>query len=854
MASGDIDIHAGLSILSNRKNLFTFSRSLFPLYTHIYINNSLENILSLKDLEPYTIGMVKGSAHMTMLAQRNPELKQRVYPNRHALYESALNKEILVFTGLEKLSMQYPNYKKLNKLFPPYKRLRYKQGKYGVAVAKTNPKLMDFIEQGFDKISDEEKSAIERKWLGLDKQTNTLSITFTPEFPPFSALSPSGEPQGLLIDFWRLWSKQTGQKIEFTARSLTKAFDLVKEQLADANLAFPDGQYERLQSAKQLYQSTVKVFVNSRYKGIDTLEQLQGKKLGVWSKASFAPLDKTQFKNIEILYFNKLNNMVRAAEREDIAGMVVSIDYISTKLIKDNLRSSFYFLAEPTLQSKLSIYVSDKNQRLSDIIAEGFEQIPLEEFAMIEERWLGDKGSHYYRDLQQKISLSAQESTFIQTHKTVKVGMLTTLAPIEFVNDKGEFDGINRQILDIISQRTGTKFSYVGFNSWLEVYQALLDHKIDMLAGITPNDIRKKEVIFSDAYWQMPWVVIHPQYLGKQSKLKDFYGKRLAIVKGYHLIRDLRKEHPLITLKLVNNINEGLMAVQQGQADGLIEAIATATEALKKESLVPLMISVVENTQLDQIHFALQKSLPTLKTIVNKGLNTISENEKQKIYEKWFTVAISTGLDKSVVLRVSAQIGVIIFIVIVVIVLWNRRLQAEIKRRKLLEEKMKHMATHDELTGLANRVLLKDRINTAISFHQRQQLKMAVLFMDLDGFKLINDAHGHDVGDDLLKLVAERLRTCVRKSDTVVRFGGDEFVLLLTAIHNTSEATFVADKVLKLMQADFQLSVGKINIGCCIGVSMYPNDGVNDTDLLKVADTLMYQAKAAGKNHYVFNS
>ena len=129
-----------------------------------------------------------------------------------------------------------------------------------------------------------------------------------------------------------------------------------------------------------------------------------------------------------------------------------------------------------------------------------------------------------------------------------------------------------------------------------------------------------------------------------------------------------------------------------------------------------------------------------------------------------------------------------------------------------------------------------------------------MLFIDLDGFKNINDNYGHDVGDELLIEVASRLKGCVRESDTVVRFGGDEFVLLLTGLHNQDEAAYVADKVLKLIQQPIKLS-SKVtaNIGCSIGIAMYPDDGESDNDLLKVADSLMYEVKAAGKNHYIFN-
>lgn len=205
-------------------------------------------------------------------------------------------------------------------------------------------------------------------------------------------------------------------------------------------------------------------------------------------------------------------------------------------------------------------------------------------------------------------------------------------------------------------------------------------------------------------------------------------------------------------------------------------------------------------------------------------------------------------------MRVAVQVSLLIVIILGFIIMWNRRLKTEVTHRKQLEEKMKHMATHDDLTGLANRVLLKDRINTAVKFHQRQSLLMAVIFLDLDGFKSVNDSHGHDVGDELLMLVAKRLQSCVRKSDTVVRFGGDEFVLLLTGLHYSNEAIFVADKVLQLLQSPFELSSATVQIGCSIGIAMYPHDGANDTELLKKADTLMYQVKSSGKNHYLMST
>jgi diguanylate cyclase (GGDEF)-like protein len=450
--------------------------------------------------------------------------------------------------------------------------------------------------------------------------------------------------------------------------------------------------------------------------------------------------------------------------------------------------------------------------------------------------------------------LTKEEKQFLGDQKTINFGLITELSPVESINEQGEFIGINRDILDLISERTSVHFNYIAFDSWQQLYQGLLSNQVDMLASITPTSQREKEILFSESYWKMPWVILHQQKTGNQLNLKDYYGKNLAIVKGYYLISSLREQYPLINFKLVDNRQQAIIAMQQDKVEGFITTMASATQLLKQDYLIPLMISVIEDVNLDVSHFGINKELPLLKSIINKGLLSISERETQVIYDAWFSVSINTGLNKKMVTQVAVQVGIIILFVLIVIVMWNRRLQVEIKRREQLEQIMKHMATHDELTGLANRVLLKDRLNSAIAFHQRQSLKIAVLFIDLDGFKIVNDSYGHDIGDELLQEVALRLQGCVRQSDTVVRFGGDEFVLLLTGLHSNNEAAYVAEKVLRLIQSEFELSTAKAHIGCSIGIAVYPDDGVDDNDLLKVADTLMYKVKAAGKNHYLFNS
>ena len=166
--------------------------------------------------------------------------------------------------------------------------------------------------------------------------------------------------------------------------------------------------------------------------------------------------------------------------------------------------------------------------------------------------------------------------------------------------------------------------------------------------------------------------------------------------------------------------------------------------------------------------------------------------------------------------------------------------------------KLDHLAHYDGLTNLPNRMLLQDRLGQAIEGARRQGRRFAVLFMDLDRFKHINDSLGHGVGDLLLKSVAGRLVECVRQSDTVSRQGGDEFVLLLPDVEHAEDAAQSAQKILAAFTLPHQISNQDLHISVSIGISVYPDDGLSVEALLQSADTAMYHAKESGRNNFKF--
>ncbi len=175
----------------------------------------------------------------------------------------------------------------------------------------------------------------------------------------------------------------------------------------------------------------------------------------------------------------------------------------------------------------------------------------------------------------------------------------------------------------------------------------------------------------------------------------------------------------------------------------------------------------------------------------------------------------------------------------------------DITERKRAEKMILHMAQHDPLTGLANRALFTDRLQRGLASAQRDETSLALLFIDLDKFKPVNDDFGHAIGDLLLQEVAQRMQACVRNSDTLARIGGDEFVVLLRDVAGELEALAVAEKIRVNLEQPFELAGHSLNISCSVGVALYPQHGADDLILSKRADDAMYQAKERGRNQVV---
>jgi diguanylate cyclase (GGDEF)-like protein len=258
--------------------------------------------------------------------------------------------------------------------------------------------------------------------------------------------------------------------------------------------------------------------------------------------------------------------------------------------------------------------------------------------------------------------------------------------------------------------------------------------------------------------------------------------------------------------------------------------------------------------QLDEAGTLLQREIESPSPRAEAVQSILAEvfviNENLTPIENQFVDALSEASRTTYRLLQEIMLGATPALLLLGIVLSLRILQ----QRKRAEEWVNHVAFHDDLTALPNRLNLNQRLDQALSRHRRAGSHLAILFMDLNRFKVINDSLGHEVGDILLRQVADRLRTLSGEGDTVARIGGDKFALLTENHQNLMDISTCAQRLIEKLNAPYMLGRKDCHVTLSIGISVFPTDGNDSRALLKAADVAMYRAKAAGRNNYLYYS
>ena len=851
LKSGKADIHLGMAKTDLRQIDFEFAEPIAEVNTNLYVNKQIVGKTQLHELLPYQIGIVEGSSHEEELVKRQPGLSFKRYQGRESLFNAVLNGELLVFAGMEGYLRDASIQHDISAQFPVSSRILIKKSQLFPAVHKGNTALVALINRGFSQIPPKYIQLLERRWLGYERHQSGLTIAMQLGVEPYVDIGIDGLPHGLFVDMWHLWSEKTGIDIDFIPGDMNGSLDDVKRGIADVHIGYPesDDMNTGMARAWHLYSVKSRLFVFG--KPIVHLDELANQRIGVVPTSPYLAKLKAQLPNVELRFYDNVAAMVKAARNGDIAGFVAAGAWTQHYLLLNKSWTDFYQYPEMFFTTDIFSLTRTQDTGLLNRINSGFKLISYQEFADIEKKWMLNPSDHIFTETNQKLVLPDAQRKYLDTLGELKVGYLKQWPPMEFMDEYGEFAGINSDVMKLIGQQLGVPLKAIAFDDWQNLMLALRNGTVDLIGSIASTPERAGQLHFSETYWPSPWALATELDKPAMFSLEQLTGQRVALVEGYHLVSTLISQQPGINLVLVADTEAGLAAVSSGKADVFIDKVLTLASALQTGAYPSLKLSLMSDLTEERSHIGINLNYARLVPLVNEVLGQLDSRKQQQIQQRWAKFSIAQESSQYQLWFKYILLGIVILSVIVIImVLINRRLTNEISRRKAVEQQIKHLASHDVLTQLPNRGLLDDRLSQALLTHQRERAKFAILFIDLDNFKMVNDQWGHNAGDSLLVQFSQRLQQVIRRSDTVARFGGDEFIVLLNHIQSQESVCQVADNLLKVLSQPVRVADQDILIAVSIGIAIYPHDGNSVIELLKKADKLMYNAKQTGGNRY----
>lgn len=432
--------------------------------------------------------------------------------------------------------------------------------------------------------------------------------------------------------------------------------------------------------------------------------------------------------------------------------------------------------------------------------------------------------------------------------------------PLERLTPEGEFVGIAADLLDIIFARAGLEYEVQPSRDWDESLAMTQIGDCDALALLNQTEARSLWLIFSEPYLTDPNVIIARSDHPYVRSLQGMAGSRVVLPSGTSIMERVKRDFPQLTVIPVASEFEAFDLIDKGQADFTIRSLTVAAYTIRKEGWFNLRVVGTVPEYRNQLRIGLLPEHLEWRDQLDLAIQTLTEQEVQDVINRHIHIEVTQAQDMRPFFQLLAAALATATLLLLFGVHQYRSNQRHIRLKCQLEKtltakneaeaKMRFLALHDSLTGLANRHLLMEQMELLLEQARGFGHSLAVIFIDLNGFKPVNDTWGHETGDQLLKAVAQRLQAQLRSTDLLARIGGDEFVVLLPQITDADEPIQVMDKLAAVVAQPFPLDATTLQISASLGLAIYPQDAESASELLQRADKAMYLHKANHKNKH----
>ena len=676
-------------------------------------------------------------------------------------------------------------------------------------------------------------------------------------FEPFLIQNDNGTITGHDYELVQLISKQTGLKFRFELGNWkeiqTKADNYEIDGLSSAG--FAQKRLELFNPSNNYLNFTSRIFVTSgNPKRLLRAEDLAGKRVALQrSNILFEQIISSLIHDAQIVWYDTIDELLIALANNHVDYTILdeSAFYLINKLGLSGLIESAFPLGKPF---NIMFWFRNDWPELPSIINKGLNNIPELEKVILRKRWFGN---HLQQSsIQNTISLSILEQQYLAKKEKLNLCVDPNWHPFESIDIKGNYSGMGSDFLPLISQRLGIEVDIYPTKNWSDTLDALRNRRCDMVSLIQPTADRTVYLDFTTEIFEFPYVIATTN---EQFYIEDFdqlLDKTFAVSLDHAAVNSLRDHYPQIKLVEVNSVEEGLRQVQQGKTFGYIGATAAIATSRMQNQLTN--IKIAGQLPFDfKLSFASRNDEPLLKDILQKAVNTLSDEDKKRVYTKWVAVDIERAIDKTLLWQVVAATATIIALFIY----WNRKLTYSNQQTVLALEKLKKtrkrlekqntqlqkISVTDPLTQLYNRLKLDKELKEEVLRCARYQNSFGVIMIDIDHFKRVNDQHGHLVGDQVISSIARVLEKHIREIDTLGRWGGEEF-LIICPESTLDGLRQLAERLRSAIERE-ELPIVEHKTASFGAAIFEPEDSVET--IIAKADNALYRAKDQGRNQVV---
>jgi len=444
------------------------------------------------------------------------------------------------------------------------------------------------------------------------------------------------------------------------------------------------------------------------------------------------------------------------------------------------------------------------------------------------------------------IRITEEERRYLNEKHVIRYCYPPDLKPFSFMKE-GKLAGIAEEYIRLFERSLGVSMEAVPSKSMRESIEKTIKGECDLHLAMIHSKQFSDQIDFTIPYIEDSIVLATKSDEVFIPDIQKLENKKVGVLEKSSLYYGLKELYPSIEFVQFGTVREGLDALNRGEIFGYTSSMVILSYLIQHEYPAQLRISGKFNRPFSW-SLGIHKGESILLTLMNRLVKSIEPDESQRIFSRWVAVKYEKGVDYVLIWKIAVG-SILLFSALL---LWNRRL---IRHRRELEKhkaEINYIAYHDTLTGLPNRVALNGMIKEAIETARQNNTIFAIFFIDLDRFKIINDTLGHQVGDQMIKIVSKRIKRILREHDKIARIGGDEFVVVIEKITNTEESALIAEKILKTINQIIAIDSYDLRTTASIGIAHYPEDGNDIGTLIKNADSAMYLAKEEGKNNYQY--